>query len=112
MAAYIVYLRLRSGIGLTANAERKRAITEERPQQHFRLRPAEAVRLAGLQVAEDDLGRAEQQRVDLVEVAVVALEDLGERRAVVAATRDDGTFGPISASWSSSACTQRMTRPP
>ena len=42
---------------------------------------------SGLRAGQPDLGRAEEQRIDLVEVAVVALEDVVERRAVVARGR-------------------------
>ncbi len=39
---------------------------------------------SGFRTREPDLGRAEEQRIDLVEVAFVALKDLVEGRAVVA----------------------------
>src|SRR6266705_818295 len=41
------------------------------------------IRLPTLHARQPHLGGAEEQRIDLVEVAVVPLEDLGERRAIV-----------------------------
>src|SRR2546430_3382814 len=41
------------------------------------------IRLAALHARQPHLGGAEEQRVDLVEIAVVPLEDVVERRAVV-----------------------------
>ena len=59
----------------------------ERPGQHAGLEPAEGMRPAGLDVLEDHLGRAEEVRIDRVEVVVVPREDRGERIAVVARGR-------------------------
>src|SRR5262245_29237710 len=56
----------------------------ERTGQDLRLNAAEAMGAAGLEVHEDDLGRAEEVRVNRVEVVVVACENGRERLAVVA----------------------------
>ena len=57
---------------------------EERPDEDVGGRLAEGVDAAGLEVLEDDLGRAEQVGIDGVEVVVVAGEDRREGLAVVA----------------------------
>src|ERR1700730_8406176 len=44
---------------------------------------AKGVRLASFQVVKDDLRRTEEHGIDLVEIAAVALEDGGERLAVI-----------------------------
>ena len=52
--------------------------------ENIRSQFAEAVRLAAGQIDQRHDGRAEQQRIDLVKVAAVALEDRSERLAEVA----------------------------
>ena len=82
----------------------RRLTTKNDRRQDAGLGPAEGVDAAGLEVLEDDLGRAEQVGIDGVEVVVVAGEDRGERLAVVARAAR-GTFGPISSRLSSSPVT-------
>ena len=56
---------------------------EKRQPQHIWLNAAEGVTLPGGKVIENDLGGTEQHRIDLVEVSVVTLENLGKRRSVI-----------------------------
>src|SRR5262249_38653299 len=51
--------------------------------QNLRLYTAECMGLAGLQIVEDDLGRAEEHRVDLVKVLSVSIEDRRKRGTVI-----------------------------
>src|SRR5437764_666292 len=57
--------------------------TEKRLIQHFRPGLSEGEASSRRQIAEDHLGRAEQHRIDLVEVALIALKDAGEGCAVI-----------------------------
>src|SRR5690349_24301219 len=52
--------------------------------EHLGVEAPRVERPAALRAREPHLGRAEQQGVDLVEIALVALEDLVERHAVIA----------------------------
>src|SRR5690349_12612068 len=52
--------------------------------EHLGVEAPRVERPAALRAGEPHLGRAEQQGVDLVEIALVALEDLVERHAVIA----------------------------
>src|SRR4051794_29886211 len=54
-------------------------LSAERPPQQVRLRPPEGVHPPGLQVAKLYHSGREQEWVDFIKVAVVALEDLRER---------------------------------
>src|SRR5262245_7266501 len=66
----------------------------KRPPQKVRIRPAERVYLAGLQVAKFYRGRREQQRINLIEVPVVSFEDFRKWSTVVGggARRYLGTY--------------------
>ena len=67
--------------------------------------------LAAVDRGDDDLGRTEQHRVDGVEIALEALEDLGERRAVVARRAARQRLGERFAS-AAGPVTNSCTRPP
>src|SRR5919112_2602020 len=71
---------LRIGDGLRGGVEAR--------AQHFWIEPAGMIRPARLGARQPHLGPAEEQGIDLVEVSLVPLEDLVERRAVV--TRGGG----------------------
>ena len=51
--------------------------------EHLGLQPAECMALAALQVVKDDLRRAEEHRINLVEIAAVALENGGKGRPMI-----------------------------
>src|SRR3989475_4122574 len=65
-----------SGVGWPSTLEQRRA-------QHLGVQVARVMRLPALDAGQPHVGGTEEQGVDLVEVAVVALENLVERRAVV-----------------------------
>src|SRR5436309_14436579 len=56
---------------------------EQRGVQHVGVEMSRVVRLSTLYARQPHLGGAEEQGVDLVEIAVVPLEDVVERRPVV-----------------------------
>src|SRR5437764_14092491 len=56
---------------------------DERCAQHLGVEASRVVRLPALYARQPHLRRAEEQRVDRVEGAVVPLEDVGERPAIV-----------------------------
>ena len=60
---------------------------KERPPQHAGVDPPRVERPSARRARQPHFGGAEQHRVDLIEVAVVALEDVVERRAVVGRCR-------------------------
>ena len=60
------------------NSTPRRTIVE-----YLRLRPPEGETVAGLQIAEDDLGGAKEHGIDLIEIMVIALKDRRERRAII-----------------------------
>src|SRR5208337_5389543 len=60
-----------------------RSSRPERPRQYVGFNTAERVAPSGLQVLEDDLGRAEEEGIDGVKVVVVAGEDRREWLAMV-----------------------------
>jgi hypothetical protein len=61
--------------------------TGERPRQHLGIDFPEGVHFAGLDIMENDLGGAEEVRIDRVEVVVITGEDRRERLAVIARRR-------------------------
>ncbi len=74
---------LRFGEGAGGRGKDAPSSSPKRPPQHLRLQPAKKVPPAGLQVHQADHRRAEQHRIDLVEIAVIALENIRERRPVI-----------------------------
>ena len=64
----------------------RQSAPEERRAQHVGFEPTRVERPSARRARQPHFGRAEEHRVDLIEVVVVALEDVVERRAVVGAT--------------------------
>src|SRR5688572_28154194 len=58
-------------------------VAEQRGAQHLGIETPGVERPPGHRTGQPDFGRAEQHRIDLIEVVVVAPEDVVERRAVI-----------------------------
>src|SRR4029450_11684940 len=63
--------------------------------KHIRIHSPGVKRATGARTCQPDLGRTEEHRVYLVEVAVVPLEDLVERSPVVRWGRGRQAVGPL-----------------
>src|ERR1700682_2576331 len=74
---------------------RQSSALEERREQHVRVEPPGVKRPPARRAAEADLGGAEEHRVDLIEVVIVALEDVVEGRAVVGGSGRRKTLGEL-----------------
>ena len=77
--ALIAYDENRGAVGATAPTA-----SGEGGIEHFMMHGARVKTRPAFDRGDDDLGRAEQHRVDGVEIALEALENLGERGAEIA----------------------------
>src|SRR5688572_30316581 len=76
-------LRMTTFIGAYEAGAAAPSVPVQRRAQDFGIDAARVEGASSDRAGDPHLGRAEQHRVDLIEVVVVALEDVVERRAVV-----------------------------
>lgn len=72
---------------------------------------AKGMHPSAAEIVEGDAGRAEEQGIDLVEVASNPFKEFSEGHPIVAGAIP-GTLGPMVLSTSSSHCTHRVASPP